>query len=154
MRGLLVGLAVMTSGIIVTALVRQKPVDSPIIVSMESPISLDEPADQQVPKTILAATTNMPEPVLLTSLKDLAKVADPGLKTFIRRKANFRNDQVLYFEWHGAPEDKMTGELVSSQKKYTITLRPHPVSLIGQEVVHRQVFLVPTAYTYVCEIAK
>ena len=155
MRGFLVGLAVLGSFIIVAALVHQKPVEPPqiAVISTESPVTS---TPQVQPKTELPPdTTKMPEAVIITSWQDAnAKISDPGLRTFVRRKANFRSDRVLYFEWRGAADDKLTGDLVSQEQKYIITLHPSPTPFAGREVMHRQVFVIPMQYSHCCEIAK
>lgn len=156
MRGLLVLLAVMASFIIVVALVHQKPVEpQPImVIATTSPIEQSDPPAALVtplPETP-PMTIKMPEPVLITSWKDIGVIADPGLRTFVRRKANFKSDKVLYFEWRGGVADKLTGDLTTKDKLYTITL--HPSSGAGEVIVHRQVFVIPSMYAYVVEMAK
>lgn len=156
MRALvLVALAIVASFIIVVALVRQKPCEQPqpiAVISTESPLPkapLIEPKAEIPPATI-----KMPEPILITSWKDANRIPDANLRAFVRRKADFRTDNVLFFEWKGGKGDKMTGDLTTKDKKYTITLHPAQVSQVGQEVLHRQIFVIPANYHYVCEIAK
>ena len=156
MRALvLVALAIVASFIIVVALVRQKPCEQPqpiAVIATESPL----PKTTQIePKAeIPPATIKMPSPIVITSYKDINIIPDANLRIFIRRKADFRRDHVLFFEWKGGSGDKMTGDLTTKDKTYTITLHPAQVSLVGQEVLHRQIFVIPAAYSYVCEIAK
>jgi len=151
MRGILVSLVVVAGFIIVIALVHQKPSEPQqiAIISTESPVPVTvEPKELEAP----SATMKAPEPILITSYKDVNRIPDAGLRTFVRSKADFRRDNVLFFEWKGVPGDKMTGEI--KDKKYTITLHPSRTASFGQEVVHRQIFVIPAAYAYVCEVAK
>lgn len=151
MRGILVSLAVVFGFIIVAALVYQKPSEPQqiAVISTESPL----PAPAQVePKIDNPPAVKVPEPMVIKSYKDVNRIPDAGLRTFVRRKADFRHDSVLFFEWKGIPGDKMTGEV--KDKKYTITLHPAHTAMLGQEVVHRQIFVIPDSYSYVCEVAK
>lgn len=156
MRALvLVVLAIVASFIIVVALVRQKPCEQPqtiAVIATESP--LPKTAQIEPKAEIPPATIKMPEPILITSLKDVSRIPDANLRAFVRRKADFRHDNVLFFEWKGGLGDKMTGDLTTKEKKYTITLHPAQTLLVGQEVLHRQIFVIPATYSYVCEIAK
>jgi hypothetical protein len=154
MRALLVLLAVAASFIIVTALVQQKTEQPPqiAVISTESPIPTPVQVNPKLEKSIPPATIKMPEPILITSWKDAARISDPNLRAFARRKADFRNDNVLFFEWKGPSGDKLTGDLTTKDKKYIITLHHEPTST--GEVIHRQLFVIPAAYTYVCEIEK
>ena len=151
----LVALAIIASFIIVVALVRQKPCEQPqpiAVISTESPLPK---ATQIEPKAEMPpATIKMPEPILITSRLEVSRIPDAQLRLFVQRKADFRKDNVLFFEWKGGPGDKMTGDLVTKDKKYIITLHPAQISLVGQEVLHRQIFVIPATYSYVCEIAK
>lgn len=157
MRGILIALVVMGGFIIGFALVYEKPsepqqiavvtIQSPLLAASSSTKSVAEPEQENQ-----LAKRKMPEPIIITSFQNIDVIPDAGLRTFVRRKVNFRHDNVLFFEWTGLPGDKMSGVL--EDKKYKITLHPARTALLGQEIVYRQIFVVPSAYSYVCEMAK
>lgn len=153
MRGILVSLAVVFSFMIVIALVHQKPSEPQQIafISTESPApaQIEQKANIETPPP---ASVQVPEPLVIKSYREVNLIPDESLRNFVRRKADFRHDNVLFFEWKGIPGDKMTGE--ASDKKYIITLHPARTVMVGQEVVHRQIFVIPATYSYVCEVAK
>ena len=154
MRGILVSLAVVFGFIIVVALVHQKPSEPQqiAVISTESPLPAPTEVEPQAKIDNPPASMKMPEPMVITSYKDVNRIPGAGLRTFVRRKADFRHDNVLFFEWKGISGDKMIGEV--KDKKYTITLHPAYTVMFGQEVVHRQIFVIPASYPYVCEVAK
>lgn len=95
----------------------------------------------------------IPEPIVITALHETNLISDTALRIFVRRKANFRRDKVLFFEWKGVPGDKMTISRSPSEEKYIIDLHLSKLALISKDVVHRQVFIIPVTYSYVCRIA-
>jgi len=155
MRGILVALAVVAGFIIVVALVYQRPSEPQQIAVISTQSPLPSPAQVEPKEEInTPESVKVPEPMLITSYRDASRIPDMDLRTFVRRKANFRYDNVLYFEWKGIPGDKMTSELAEKEKKCIITLHPAHTVMLGQEVVHRQIFVIPASYSYVCEVAK
>lgn len=155
MRTTLVGLAVLASFIILIALVRVKPSQPTkieiITASAVSPDnSLQSLSDNNLDSTG-SSTIKMPEPIIINKLLDVSKIQDPNLRALVRRKTNFKVQKVLYFEWHGGPNDKMEGNLIEKEKKYVVTLHPTTGS---KKIDYRQVFVVPSDCEYALEIGK
>ena len=149
-KGCLVLLTVTFSFLIVVALVyKQRDQPQQIAISTESPVSKTEIKEET---ENLAASIEAPEPIVIKSLRDIRLIPEGNLRSFVRR-VDFRVDKVLYFEWQGVTGDKMTSDMMGKDKKCIITLRLSQTALIGQDVLHRQIFVVPITYSYVCEVA-
>lgn len=155
MRGTLVGLAVLASFIILIALVRVKPSQPArieiITASAISPDTSLQNLSDSGSDSMGSSTIKMPEPIVIGKFLDVSKIKDPNLRSLVRRKTNFKVQKVLYFEWHGGPDDKMEGNLLEKENKYVVTLHPTTGS---KKINYRQVFVVPLDCKYDVEIAK
>jgi hypothetical protein len=155
MRGLVLSLALTTITVIAVLEISRRPAPSqaePRIITVEA--SRPAPPAPQLPQPApdSASTLKMPEPVVIAGRGDLGRIPDPKLRTWVRRKANWSSDLVLYFEWRGGEADKMTQDVNSKARKYTFTLYPSPIQ--RQETLHRQIFIIPASYNYEVEIGK
>lgn len=110
--------------------------------SEQAPVEVAEPA-----------MAIMPSPVLLQK-DQVDLIEDEKLRNFVKNNAIFDRDTVLYFEWRGGPDDTMEGitasDLATQYKRYVIRL----VSTRGEHMLHRQVFIIPSNYTYEVEMSK
>jgi len=111
------------------------------------------PVDTDEPPTTLV----MPTPVTINSLTELTNIPDLKIKNYVRKNGNFRKNQVLYYEWVGHKEEKLTGEKVAIEGKtdeYKYLIKYYCCNSCGKNdaVVHRQVFLIPKEMPYFMEM--
>lgn len=155
MRATLVGLAVLASFIILIALVRVKPSQPTrveiITASAISPNTSLQSLSDNGSESLGSSTIKMPEPIVISKFLDVSKIKDPNLRSLVRRKTNFKVQKVLYFEWHGGPNDKMEGNLIEKEKKYVVTLH---ASTGAKKIDYRQIFVVPIDCECTLEIGK
>lgn len=104
------------------------------------------------PKIDSPLVISRPEPVVILTAADLNRISDPTLRAFVKRKVDFKREKVLYFEWQGNAEEKMTS--ISDDKCCTITLHTSQLAVLGQDVVHHQAFIIPLNHSYSCEVGK
>lgn len=144
-------LTVTFSFLIVVALIfKYKNQPQQIAISTEFPIPAEIKQETEIAS---ASVIQIPEPLVISSYKQVSLIPDETLRNFVRSKVNFRDDIVLYFEWQGVTGDKMIIDMIGKDKKCIITLHLSQTALVEQDILHRQIFIVPITYSYVCELA-